>query len=137
MLEQLDIADRAHTVSPVLTGIEIASLRQTVSEVYMDASIREYIMALIEATRQDSATMIGVSMRGALALARCTRVWAAAAGRDYVVPDDVKDLAVAVLAHRLTLTSDAVFTGATTQDVIARILNTIPVPAAGVRKDSP
>ncbi len=80
-------------------------LRQVATEIYVDNAIREYIVRLVEATRHNEKITVGSSMRGALALTRCARIWAAADGRAYVVPDDVKDLAVAVLAHRITLTS--------------------------------
>ncbi|MDE5640363.1 MAG: AAA family ATPase, partial [Bifidobacterium castoris] len=73
------------------------------------------------------------SMRGALALTRCARVWAAADGRGYVIPDDVKALAVPVLAHRILLTSDAVFAANTPEDVLTRILGEIPAPQLDVR----
>lgn len=70
-------------------------------------------------------------MRGALALTRCARIWAAADGRAYVVPDDVKDLAVAVLAHRITLTPEATFDGATQESLIAQVLEDVPSPTIG------
>ena len=68
---------------------------------------------------------------GALALTRCARIWAAADGRAYVVPDDVKDLAVAVLAHRITLTPEATFDGATQESLIAQVLEDVPSPTIG------
>jgi len=70
-------------------------------------------------------------MRGALALTRCARIWAASDGRGYVVPDDVKDLAVAVLSHRIKLTAEATFAGLTTDETISRMLETVPVPSLG------
>lgn len=101
-------------------------LRQVATEIYVDDAIREYIVRLVEATRHNEKITVGSSMRGALALTRCARIWAAADGRAYVVPDDVKDLAVAVLAHRITLTPEATFDGATPESLIAQVLEDVP-----------
>ena len=70
-------------------------------------------------------------MRGALALTRCARIWAASDGRGYVVPDDVKDLAVAVLSHRIKLTAEATFAGNTPEQMIGQILEDVPSPTLG------
>ena len=91
-------------------------------------AIREYIVRLVEATRHNEKITVGSSMRGALALTRCARIWAAADGRAYVVPDDVKDLAVAVLAHRIMLTPEATFDGATQESLIAQVLEDRSLP---------
>ena len=77
----------------------------------------------------DPQTAIGASIRGGLALVRTAKVWAAAAGREYVIPDDVKELAQPVLAHRLILDTEAEFAGVTAIDVLARILETTAPPA--------
>ena len=74
-------------------------------------------------------TVIGASVRGGLALVRTAKVWAAAAGREYVIPDDIKELAQPVLAHRLILDTEAEFAGVTAIDVLARILETTAPPA--------
>ena len=131
ILRQLDVTDRANTVEPVLTGDDVIALRRTAQSIHVDGAITEYIVRLVERTRHDDSIMVGSSMRGALALARCARIWAAADGRGYVVPDDVKDLAVPVLAHRLSLTAEATFAGETPETVIARILEDVPAPVLG------
>ena len=99
--------------------------------VRLDDAIIEYIVRLVEATRHDERIQVGSSMRGALALTRCARVWAASSNRGYVVPDDVKQLAVAVLAHRITLTAEATFAGSTPEQMIEQILNEVPSPTVG------
>ena len=101
-------------------------LRQVATEIYVDDAIREYIVRLVEATRHNEKITVGSSMRGALALTRCARIWAAADGRAYVVPDDV-----AVLAHRITLTPEATFDGATPESLIAQVLEDVPSPTIG------
>ncbi|KAB7787350.1 ATPase AAA [Bifidobacterium cebidarum] len=131
ILKQVDITDRAQTVSPVLSGNDVLRLRQTAAIVYVDDSIREYIVRIIEATRHNERITVGASMRGALALTRCARIWAAADGRAYVIPDDVKDLAVAVLAHRIMLTPEATFDGTTAEHLIEQILEDVPTPTMG------
>ena len=131
ILKQLDITDRAGQIGPVLSGEDVLHLREVASNIYVDDAIREYVVRLVEATRHDEKIMVGASMRGALALTRCARIWAAADGRAYVVPDDVKDLAVPVLAHRITLTPEATFDGATDESLIARILEDVPSPTIG------
>ena len=131
ILKQVDITDRAQTISPVLSGDDVMRLRQVATEIYVDDAIREYIVRRVEATRHNEKITVGSSMRGALALTRCARIWAAADGRAYVVPDDVKDLAVAVLAHRITLTPEATFDGATPESLIAQVLEDVPSPTIG------
>ena len=131
ILKQVDITDRAQTISPVLSGDDVMRLRQVATEIYVDDAIREYIVRLVEATRHNEKITVGSSMRGALALTRCARIWAAADGRAYVVPDDVKYLAVAVLAHRITLTPEATFDGATPESLIAQVLEDVPSPTIG------
>ena len=131
ILKQVDITDRAQTIPPVLSGDDVMRLRQVATEIYVDDAIREYIVRLVEATRHNEKITVGSSMRGALALTRCARIWAAADGRAYVVPDDVKDLAVSVLAHRITLTPEATFDGATPESLIAQVLEDVPSPTIG------
>lgn len=131
ILRQIGTVDRAAAVGPVLSGAAVMDLRRIAEEVHVDDRIFEYIVLLVEATRHDERIMAGSSIRGALALARCARIWAAADGRGYVVPADVKDLAVPVLAHRLTLASEAMFSGLTCVDMIEHVLDTVPPPTSG------
>lgn len=131
ILRQADVKDRAAALAPVLTGREVMELRALAERVHVDDALVEYIVRLTEATRGREDVLVGSSMRGALALMRCARVWAAADGRGYVVPDDVRELAVPVLAHRLTLTADATFAGLTPDAVVERILEDVPAPVLG------
>ena len=131
ILRQVNITDRAGEIGAVASGDDILAMRAIANKVRVDDSILEYIMRIIESTRHDESIAVGSSMRGALALTRCARVWAAADGRGYVIPDDVKALAVPVLAHRIMLTSDAVFLSSTPEDVLTRILGEIPAPQLG------
>ncbi|WEV59370.1 AAA family ATPase [Bifidobacterium sp. ESL0728] len=131
ILRDIDITDRADTVSAVLSGDDIIRLRKTAKEVRVDDRILEYIERLVEATRLSEKLRVGSSMRGALALTRCARIWAAADARDYVLPDDVQDLAVPVLAHRIILNAETAFKGETAEQVVAQIVESVPAPAMG------
>ena len=131
ILKQVNVIDRASTVHAVLTGNDVLRMRAISKTVRLDDAIIEYIVRLVEATRHNERIQVGSSMRGALALTRCARVWAASSNRGYVVPDDVKQLAVAVLAHRITLTAEATFAGSTPEQMIEQILNEVPSPTVG------
>lgn len=131
ILRQINVTDRAATVHPVLSGEDVLRMRGISEHVRLDDSILEYIVRLVEATRHNERIRVGSSMRGALALTRCARVWAAAGNRGYVVPDDVKHLAVAVLAHRITLTAESTFAGSTPEQLIGQILEDVPAPTLG------
>jgi MoxR-like ATPase len=87
-----------------------------------------YVSQLVSATRADKDVALGVSIRGALALARIMKTWALADGRGYVTPDDARDLAVPVLAHRIMLDPESEFAGVTAEQVIERALATVTPP---------
>ena len=114
-----------------ITGEDVLRMRNISETVHLDDAILEYIVRLVEATRHNERIQVGSSMRGALALTRCARVWAASDNRGYVVPDDVKNLAVPVLAHRITLTAEATFAGNTPEQMIGQILEDVPAPTLG------
>jgi MoxR-like ATPase len=97
--------DPIDSLSPVLGADDFRALQQQVDRVTLDAAIVDYLMEVVEQTRNDPRVRIGVSTRGALALARVSRAYAMVQGRDFVIPDDVRDLLVPVFAHRLSLAS--------------------------------
>ena len=117
-------------ISPVTTAAEVVAGAQSVADLHVADNIKAYIVDLVTATRQHRDLALGVSPRGALALQRAARALAASIGRDYVVPDDVKRLAVAVLEHRLLLAPDAQLRGAAPGDVVRELLASVPVPGA-------
>ncbi|MDR2454785.1 MAG: MoxR family ATPase [Bifidobacteriaceae bacterium] len=125
--------DRAGAVQPVLGAARVVELAQIAAQAYIAPQVLDYIVALAEATRpeREPRCQLGASTRGALALARCAKVAASAQARDYVVPDDVKALAPAVLAHRLVIAPEAEIDGATPAAVVADALRRVPVPTAG------
>jgi MoxR-like ATPase len=123
---------RADVVKPIIQASVIASMTQLAAEVHADASVMAYLSDLVDATRRDADVSLGVSIRGALALARAAKVWALADRRSYVTPDDVQDLAVHVLAHRIILDPEAEFTGTTAAQVVERALASVAPPVARV-----
>ena len=120
---------RASLVHPIIASDMVVTMSDYASEVFVDASIMEYVAEVVAATRHDKDVALGVSMRGALALARAIKTWAIAAGRTYVTPDDVRDLAVPVLAHRIILDPESEFAGVKAEDIVSRILIDIAPPA--------
>ena len=120
--------DRSAGLSAVITSDAVSSMAGLAAGNHVEASVLDYIGALVEATRDSPDTRLGVSTRGAIAMTRAVRVWAAAQGRTYVLPDDVKELAEVIWAHRLVMDPDAEFTGATASGVITAALGQVPAP---------
>ncbi len=121
-------------LAPIITPGALTGMAELAADVYVDALVLDYIARLVDATRSADEVRLGVSIRGALALTRATRARAAAQGRTFVTPDDVKRLAVAVLAHRLILHPEAEFDGITAEAVIGQVLLDVAPPT---RKDAP
>jgi len=116
-----------HDVSAIVAAETLAALTDLAHDVYHNPLVLDYIQRLVVATRSATQVRLGVSVRGALALTRASKAWAAAHGRTYVTPDDVKTLAEPVLAHRLILDPEAEFDGVTASAVIGQVvLDTVP-----------
>lgn len=115
---------KAHdvTIPPVVTADAVLEMAQLARTVHVDPSVNDYVSRLVDATRAATEVRLGVSVRGALALVRSAKTLAAASGRHYVVPDDVKSLAEPVLAHRLVLDPEAEFDGVTSSSIIGQLL---------------
>ena len=124
--------DRTAGLRPIVTTAQVGDMCDLARTVHVDSSVLDYVARLLESTREDGRTAVGASVRGGLALVRCAKVWAAAAGREYVVPDDVKDLVQPVLAHRLVLDAEAEFAGVTAAHVLDRVLDEVAPPALRV-----
>ncbi len=119
---------RASMIKPIIASSSIPTMSDLAAEVYVDAAVMEYLSEIVTATRTDKDVTLGVSMRGAMALARASKTWALASGRTYVTPDDVRDLAIPVLSHRLIIDPESDFAGVKAEDIISRILATIAPP---------
>ncbi len=119
--------DGRRELTPVITPQGVVSLADIARGVYLDPLVLDYIARIVEATRLATEVRLGVSVRGAIALTKAAKTWAAGRGRSYVTPDDVKTLAEAVLAHRLILDPEAEFDGVTPGAVIGQVLlDTVP-----------
>jgi len=115
-------------IRPVMNTGTLLQLQEFADQVFVNPLIADYITRLVEATRSAAEVRLGASVRGALTLQRMAVSWALLQGRAYVVPDDVRDLAISVLAHRLVLEPEAEFDGVTAEQVIGRILLDVPQP---------
>ena len=115
---------KAHEIEvpKIVKASEVAALAKLARTVHVDPSINDYVSRLVDGTRSAIEVRLGVSVRGALALIRTAKTLAAANGRHYVIPDDVKVLAEPVLAHRLLLDPEAEFDGVTADSVIGQLL---------------
>jgi len=115
-------------INKVVSRDEILALQKAVEDVYVDESILEYIVKLVSATRRLKEVEVGVSPRGAEALMKASRALAFIRGRKYVIPDDVKELAVPVLAHRLVLRVESAIRGFTSEELVKQVLEKTEVP---------
>ena len=117
-------------LEPITDAHVVAEWSRALGQVHVAPELRGYVVDIVEATRHHRDLLLGVSPRGALGLQRAARALAASIGRAYVVPDDVKLLAPAVLEHRLMLSSEAITRGVSAGDVLTSILDSVAVPAA-------
>ena len=124
--------DPLQTLEPVLTAVQIREVSAACRLVYVHPVLEDYLLDLVRSSRDNSAIRLGVSPRGSLALYRTSQAFAAIQGRDYVIPDDIKNLAVPALAHRLVLSADARLRGRSTQEVLAELVEQTPVPVEEV-----
>jgi MoxR-like ATPase len=115
-------------LAPVLTGPDVIAMIDIVKQIEVAPALEEYIVAVAAATRNMNELRLGVSPRGSLAVLRAARAAAAVAGRPYVLPEDVKDVAPVVLAHRVIVQPDAELQGRTGAELITRAVQTVPVP---------
>lgn len=119
---------KALQLEPVADVKDILAIQAFVEKVHVEEAVLEYIVALVETTRRAEGVLIGVSPRGSIALTQAACAAAILQGRDYVIPDDVKKLAVSVLAHRIVMKSRSGLEGASATDVVEKVLRTVKVP---------
>jgi MoxR-like ATPase len=119
-------------LAQIMTAEELVQIQQQIRGIHVDPSIREYIVAIANATRSHNSIYLGASPRGSLALYRTSQALAAMHGRGYVIPDDVKLLTKPTLAHRIIVTPAARVRAITSTAVLDEILQSVPVPGAWV-----
>ncbi len=115
-------------IKPVVSVADILKAQEAIKKVYVDASIIEYIARLVAATRRHPSLLLGASPRASLAFFRVAQAWTAIEGRDFVDPDTVKLLAAPILRHRILLTPQARLAGATADQIVAQVVEQVPVP---------
>ena len=136
---EIDVLNRQADHHPIQDLQQVVSVEELVEaqramrSVYVDDLVKAYIVDLVTATREHPDIYLGASPRGSLALFAATRAWAALESRDFVVPDDVKLLAVPTLAHRLIISPSARIKNVTARQVIEDTLKSTPVPGARAR----
>ncbi|GAB2886834.1 AAA family ATPase [Nocardioides pacificus] len=128
LLLNAGVRDRAALVTPVITAAAVAQMSALADGVHVDPAVLTYVAELAEESRRQPHVRLGLSARGCLAFVRVAKTWAAADGRDHVVPDDILELAIPVLGHRLLLDAEAQFNGVSVESVIARLLDLIAPP---------
>jgi MoxR-like ATPase len=132
--EEIEVLNRAQKVPPIedlhpvvdLEGLQ--SLQKEIKEVYVDQTIKRYIVDIVNLTRKFNSVYLGASPRGSIALMKAAQAYAFMYGRDYVIPDDIQYLAPFVLSHRIILKSEAKFEGLTAEEIVNRVIARIPVP---------
>jgi MoxR-like ATPase len=128
VLADASVRDRVASLTPLITADVVAQMGALADEITVDNAILAYVSRLAEETRRHPHTRLGLSVRGCLAYVRCAKTWAASDGRNYVLPDDIKDLSVPILCHRLLLDPEAQFAGTTVEQVIDEILAAVAPP---------
>ena len=128
--QEIEILDRSErgviSVGPVATAEEVVEMQQTALSVEVSRPVKEYVVNLAAATRESKEVIAGVSPRGSAALVRACQAWAAIAGRDFTIPEDVQELAPHVWGHRLITRPEAEHASGTA--AISEVLNSVPVP---------
>ncbi|MBI5876658.1 MAG: MoxR family ATPase [Chloroflexi bacterium] len=135
----LDAQQRVHPIDALGQAVavdELLSAQKQIREVYLDQQIKEYLVNIVIATRKHADIYLGASPRGSLALYRTAQGRAAINGRDFVIPDDIKALAIATLAHRMIISPAARLKNVVSAQVVQEIIDSVPVPGARVKPKS-
>jgi MoxR-like ATPase len=134
MLERLQHSHPIDDLGPVVSAADFQACQQTVREIYVDERVRRYLLTIVDATRFHDDVQLGASPRASLALFRTGQAMAAVNGRNFVLPDDVKRMASAVLGHRLILRPESRLRKVTPAAVVNAILTDTPVPMLKARE---
>ena len=128
LMAQAANRDRAAQVGPIIAAQAVAQMAEFANEVHTDPSVLDYVAQLAAESRRNPQVRLGLSMRACLSYIRAAKTWAVSQGREFVLPDDIKDLAVPVISHRLILNAEAQFSGVTVERVIDDLLTAVPAP---------
>jgi MoxR-like ATPase len=133
MMDSQQYVHPIEEIGQVVGAEELLEVQETVKDIYIDDSVKEYIVAVVGETRKHSDVYLGASPRGSLALYKTSQARAALLGRDYVIPDDIKALGKVTLAHRLIISPSARIKNIDPKAVVEEIISSVPVPGARVR----
>jgi MoxR-like ATPase len=136
ILEMVEHIDSKISVQPIITADEILKARTVVDSIYLDDRIKDYIVSLVYATRDPAGADLdlkdyietGASPRATINLKVAARALAYLNGRGYVIPDDIKSCAMDVMRHRIRISYEAEAEGISSEDIIRKLLDTVPVP---------
>ncbi|HYF95832.1 MAG TPA: MoxR family ATPase [Symbiobacteriaceae bacterium] len=128
MLARLQRGHPIETLAAVATPEELLAAQRQVREVHVSDDVRRYVAELVQATRRHPDAAIGASPRGSIALFRAAQALTAIRGRSFVLPDDVKSVALPVLGHRIILRPESQLRGRTVEQIIKAVLETVPAP---------
>lgn len=128
MLSRFRNGNPISELKPVADSKDILEIQHQVKQIYVDESLNNYIVEIVRETRNHADIVLGSSPRGSLALFRASQAWAFYKGRNYIVPEDIKMMAVPVLSHRLILRQEAKLKKVTSEDIINSIIENIRVP---------
>ena len=128
ILARFERAQPLDDLEPVLDGPELLALSRAVEQVQVHERVRRYMVDLVRETREEDAFELGASPRASLGLLRASRALAAIRGRTYVLPDDVQEMALVVLPHRLLLSSQSRLRSRSSEDILAALIRRVPVP---------
>ncbi len=131
ILELVKTKHPIDSLESVVDSDKINQIKAKIRDVHVEAKVRNYIVEIVSKTRDNSNLLLGVSPRGSIDLYHAAQALAAIRGRDYVIPDDVKELAVDVLSHRIVISSEISLRGINKRKIIEQILNSVPVPING------
>ena len=134
IVQKQQISHPIDALDQVASPEELMELQDAIKKVYLDPILIQYIVSLVDATRSHSSVYLGASPRGSLSLSKAAQARALLQGREFVLPDDIKGLANPVLAHRIIIGAAARMKEVTGKQVVAEVLNNVPVPGARVRR---
>jgi MoxR-like ATPase len=134
MLDSQQFKHPVEQIEQVVDSQSLLNAQEEIKSVHVDDKIKAYVVELMTQTRKHPEVSLGASPRGSLVLYRTAQARASLAGRDYVIPDDIKALAPVCLAHRMIVSPSARIKDITAESILADILNSVPVPGASVRR---
>ena len=130
MAAQMSKGSPLHGLRPVASGEDIVALQQQVEQVYMDAKVNEYIVALVRHTRENPLVSLGASPRVSISLYKAAQAWAMYSGRDFVLPDDVIEMCPHIMGHRIVLTQEGRLKKYTQRDIVRMAVEEVAAPIA-------